>query len=89
MIEVALNDRLRKKVRVKCNDDDTIGDLNKLVAAQTYTRTLEDLRLLKAPSKIARRSSSAPCYESRALLPRSSFQIAPEQASQSSAPNDS
>ncbi|TXG49535.1 hypothetical protein EZV62_025410 [Acer yangbiense] len=35
MIEVVLNDRLGKKVRVKCNDDDTIGDLKKLVAAQT------------------------------------------------------
>ncbi|TXG73844.1 hypothetical protein EZV62_002423 [Acer yangbiense] len=38
MIEVVLNDRLGKKVRVKCNDDDTIGDLKKLVAAQTGTR---------------------------------------------------
>jgi len=34
MIEVILNDRLGKKVRVKCNEDDTIGDLKKLVAAQ-------------------------------------------------------
>lgn len=34
MIEVILNDRLGKKVRVKCNDDDTIGDLKKLVAAR-------------------------------------------------------
>lgn len=33
-----LNDRLGKKLRVKCNDDDTIGDLNKPVAAQTGTR---------------------------------------------------
>ncbi|KAI8029088.1 Ubiquitin-like protein 5 [Camellia lanceoleosa] len=38
MIEVVLNDRLGKKVRVKCNDDDTIGDLKKLVAAQTGLR---------------------------------------------------
>lgn len=38
MIEVILNDRLGKKVRVKCNEDDTIGDLKKLVAAQTGTR---------------------------------------------------
>ena len=30
MIEVVLNDRLGKKVRVKCNEDDTIGDLKKL-----------------------------------------------------------
>ena len=38
MIEVVLNDRLGKKVRAKCNEDDTIGDLKKLVAAQTGTR---------------------------------------------------
>ena len=38
MIEVVLNDRLGKKVRVKCNEDDTIGDLKKLVAAQIGTR---------------------------------------------------
>lgn len=34
MIEVILDDRLGKKVRVKCNEDDTIGDLKKLAAAQ-------------------------------------------------------
>jgi ubiquitin-like protein 5 len=38
MIEVILNDRLGKKVRVKCNEDDTIGDLKKLIAAQVGTR---------------------------------------------------
>ena len=37
MIEVVCNDRLGKKVRVKCNSDDTIGDLKKLIAAQTGT----------------------------------------------------
>ncbi|KAJ3680226.1 hypothetical protein LUZ60_016504 [Juncus effusus] len=46
MIEVVLNDRLGKKVRVKCNDDDTIGDLKKLVAAQTGTRP-EKIRIQK------------------------------------------
>ena len=34
MIEVICNDRLGKKIRVKCNEDDTIGDLKKLIAAQ-------------------------------------------------------
>ena len=34
-----LNDRLGKKLRVKCNEDDTIGDLKKLVAAQTGMQT--------------------------------------------------
>uniref|UniRef100_A0A3P9M554 Ubiquitin-like protein 5 n=4 Tax=Oryzias TaxID=8089 RepID=A0A3P9M554_ORYLA len=38
MIEVICNDRLGKKVRVKCNSEDTIGDLKKLIAAQTGTR---------------------------------------------------
>ncbi|XP_016100315.1 ubiquitin-like protein 5 [Sinocyclocheilus grahami] len=38
MIEVVCNDRLGKKVRVKCNQEDTIGDLKKLIAAQTGTR---------------------------------------------------
>ncbi|KAI4881261.1 hypothetical protein NFI96_028880, partial [Prochilodus magdalenae] len=38
MIEVVCNDRLGKKVRVKCNSEDTIGDLKKLIAAQTGTR---------------------------------------------------
>ena len=27
-----------KKVRVKCNEDDTVGDLKKLIAAQTGTK---------------------------------------------------
>jgi ubiquitin-like protein 5 len=38
MIEVFVNDRLGKKVRVKCSQDDTIGDLKKLIAAQTGTQ---------------------------------------------------
>jgi len=38
MIEIVCNDRLGKKVRVKCNSNDTIGDLKKLVAAQTGTK---------------------------------------------------
>lgn len=38
MIEITCNDRLGKKVRVKCNPDDTVGDLKKLIAAQTGTK---------------------------------------------------
>ena len=38
MIEITVNDRLGKKVRVKCNEDDTIGDLKKLIAALTGTK---------------------------------------------------
>lgn len=38
MIEITCNDRLGKKIRVKCNPEDTIGDLKKMVSAQTGTR---------------------------------------------------
>ncbi|GMT29281.1 hypothetical protein PFISCL1PPCAC_20578, partial [Pristionchus fissidentatus] len=38
MIEITVNDRLGKKVRIKCNPTDSIGDLKKLIAAQTGTR---------------------------------------------------
>ncbi|CAN0905898.1 Ubiquitin-like protein 5 [Linum grandiflorum] len=38
MLKGVSNDRLGKKVTVKCNDDDTISDLKKLVAAQTRTK---------------------------------------------------
>ena len=46
MIEVICNDRLGKKVRVKCNSDDTVGDLKKIIAAQTGTRS-EKIRIQK------------------------------------------
>ncbi|XP_057489448.1 ubiquitin-like protein 5 [Actinidia eriantha] len=46
LIEVVLNDRLGKKVRVKCNDDDTIEDLKKLVAAQMGTHA-DKIRIQK------------------------------------------
>ncbi|KIO19545.1 hypothetical protein M407DRAFT_147028 [Tulasnella calospora MUT 4182] len=38
MIEVIANDRLGRKVRVKCDAEDTVGDLKKLIAAQTGTK---------------------------------------------------
>lgn len=38
MIEIICNDRLGKKVRVKCSPDDTVEDLKKLIAAQTGTK---------------------------------------------------
>jgi len=37
MIEVICNDRLGKKVVVKCEPDDSIGDFKKLLAAQIGT----------------------------------------------------
>jgi ubiquitin-like protein 5 len=44
MIEVVVNDRVGKKVRVKCNSDDTVRDLKKVIAAQIGTRP-EKIRL--------------------------------------------
>lgn len=41
MIEITVNDRLGKKVRIKCNPTDTIGDLKKLISAQTGTRYVD------------------------------------------------
>ncbi|GAA5911494.1 hypothetical protein JCM8208_006856 [Rhodotorula glutinis] len=38
LIEVIANDRLGNKVRVKCDSEDTVGDLKKLIAAQTGTK---------------------------------------------------
>ncbi|KAH9944751.1 ubiquitin-related domain-containing protein, partial [Amylocystis lapponica] len=35
--QVIANDRLGRKVRVKCSPDDTVDDLKKLIAAQTGT----------------------------------------------------
>lgn len=43
MIEVIVNDRLGKKVRIKANPTDTVGEFKKLVAAQTGTRYFVDL----------------------------------------------
>jgi len=37
LIEVIANDRLGRKVRVKCSADDTVGDLKRLIAAQIGT----------------------------------------------------
>ncbi|KAG8901776.1 ubiquitin-like modifier hub1 [Tulasnella sp. 403] len=46
LIEVIANDRLGRKVRVKCSPDDTVGDLKKLIAAQTGT-SAEKIQLKK------------------------------------------
>ena len=36
--QVICNDRIGRKIRVKCNPDDTIADLKKLIAAQSLCR---------------------------------------------------
>ena len=46
MIEVVCDDRLGKRIKVKCNKDDTIGDLKKIIAAQIGSRP-EKIRLQK------------------------------------------
>ena len=47
MIEVICNDRLGKKIRVKCLPSDTIGDLKLLISAHIGTKA-EKIRLQKA-----------------------------------------
>lgn len=37
MITIMVNDRLGKKVRLLCNEDDTIGDIKKVIAFKTGT----------------------------------------------------
>ncbi|KAG2731694.1 hypothetical protein G9P44_005281 [Scheffersomyces stipitis] len=37
MIEVSVNDRLGKKINVKCLQSDTIGDLKKVISLQIGT----------------------------------------------------
>lgn len=37
MIEVVCNDRLGKKIKVKCLPEDTVGDFKKLVSLQIGT----------------------------------------------------
>ncbi|KAK1924095.1 ubiquitin-related domain-containing protein [Papiliotrema laurentii] len=46
MIEVIANDRMGRKVRVKCLPTDTVGDLKRLIAAQTGT-TAQKIQLKK------------------------------------------
>lgn len=46
MIAITINDRLGKKVRLLCNEDDTIGDIKKVIAVKTGTRA-ERIKLKK------------------------------------------
>ncbi|CAK5103636.1 unnamed protein product [Meloidogyne enterolobii] len=50
MIEITVNDRLGKKVRVKCNATDKIKDLKKLIALQTGTRQAVNFSFLSKKS---------------------------------------
>lgn len=46
MIAITVNDRLGKKVRILCNEDDTIGDIKKVLAVKTGTKA-ERIKLKK------------------------------------------
>ena len=46
IIEIILNDRLGKKLRLKCSPEDTVGDLKKILAAKDGTRA-EKIRIQK------------------------------------------
>ncbi len=46
MIEIVCNDRLGNKVRIKCKADDTIGNVKKIIAAQSGHRA-DKIRLQK------------------------------------------
>lgn len=38
MISITVNDRLGKKVRILCNEDDKIGDIKKVIAVKLGTQ---------------------------------------------------
>lgn len=38
MIGITVNDRLGKKLRLICNEDDTIGDIKKVIAYKSGTK---------------------------------------------------
>ena len=44
MIEIMVNDRLGRKFKIKCNSDDTIGALKKLISMRIGTAS-EKIRL--------------------------------------------
>ncbi len=46
MMELVINDRLGQKVRVKCSEEDTIGELKMLVSAHIGTKP-EKIKLQK------------------------------------------
>ena len=47
LLQVICNDRIGRKIRVKCNPDDTIADLKKLIAAQCFgSATTEGIQRL-------------------------------------------
>ncbi|KAK2988782.1 hypothetical protein RJ640_025941 [Escallonia rubra] len=74
MIEVVLNNRLGKKVKVKCNEDDTFGDLKKLVATQTRADKIRIQKLYNSrttsPSRTMRSTTAwaSSCTTTKAAM---------------------
>ncbi|KJE93550.1 hypothetical protein CAOG_04320 [Capsaspora owczarzaki ATCC 30864] len=60
-MEVLVNDRTGRKARIKCNSDDTIGDLKKLIAAQIGTQA--DRIVLKKWNSILKNQIMLQDYE--------------------------
>ncbi|CAH01428.1 ubiquitin-like protein HUB1 [Kluyveromyces lactis] len=50
MIEVLVNDRLGKKVNVKCLSEDTVGDFKKVLSVQLGTASASKIVLQKGGS---------------------------------------
>lgn len=61
MIEVNANDRLGKKIRVKCLEEDTIGDLKKMISLQIGTTP--DKLVLKKGSQVYKDHITLDDYE--------------------------
>lgn len=61
MIEVVANDRLGKKIKVKCLPTDTIGDLKKIISLQIGTA--EEKIVLKKGYQIYKDHISLDDYE--------------------------
>jgi ubiquitin-like protein 5 len=61
LIEIIVNDRTGKRVRVKCFPSDNVGDFKKLVAAQTGTHS--DKIVLKRAYTILKDHISLEDYE--------------------------
>ncbi|CCE64435.1 hypothetical protein TPHA_0H02310 [Tetrapisispora phaffii CBS 4417] len=52
MIEIIVDDRLSKKIKVKCLEDDTIEDLKKLICVQLGLSSINKIDLQKNNIKL-------------------------------------
>lgn len=61
MIAITVNDRLGKKVRILCNEDDTIGDIKKVIGVKIGTNA--DRIILKKWYQILQDNVTLETYE--------------------------